>query len=233
MPPAYLLTQVELGFDLDADNTQVSCRLLMQRNPLATDTTLQLFGVELELMSLRMNGALLKAPAQYAIAEDKLVILNAPDAVELEIVTRIHPAKNTSLMGVYVSNGNFFSQCEAQGFRKVTYFPDRPDVMAPYTVMLRGDKAKYPVMLSNGNLIEQGDLGDGRHYAKWQDPFNKPSYLFALVAGNLVCQEESFKLQSGRKALLQVWVEPGNLDKTDHAMQSLKRASAGMSNALV
>ncbi|MDD4910992.1 MAG: aminopeptidase N [Sideroxydans sp.] len=223
-PPAYLVEQVELGFDLDADNTLVNARLVMKRNPLGPAKPLQLLGEELELVALRMNGRTLKERTDYTVTEGTLTLLNAPDAVELEIVTRIHPAKNTSLMGVYVSNGNFFSQCEAQGFRKITYFPDRPDVMAPYTVMLRGDKAKYPVMLSNGNLIEQGDLGDGRHYAKWQDPFNKPSYLFALVAGNLVCQEERFKLQSGRKALLQVWVEPGNLDKTDHAMQSLKKS---------
>ncbi|NOT99094.1 MAG: aminopeptidase N [Sideroxydans sp.] len=223
-PPAYLVEQVELGFDLDADNTLVNARLVMKRNPLGPTAPLQLLGEELELVALRLNGRTLKERTDYTVTEGLLTLLNAPDAVELEIVTRIHPAKNTSLMGAYVSNGNFFSQCEAQGFRKITYFPDRPDVMAPYTVMLRGDKAKYPVMLSNGNLIEQGDLGDGRHYAKWQDPFNKPSYLFALVAGNLVCQEERFKLQSGRKALLQVWVEPGNLDKTDHAMQSLKKS---------
>ncbi|GAB1234287.1 aminopeptidase N [Ferrigenium sp. UT5] len=223
-PPTYLVEQVELGFDLDADNTLVSAHLVMRRNPLVPAAALQLFGTDLELVSLRMNGKSLRARRDYVLSEGALDIPHAPDAVELEIVTRIHPARNTSLMGVYVSNGNFFSQCEAQGFRKITYFPDRPDVMAPYTVMLRGDKAKYPVLLSNGNLIEQGDLGDGRHYAKWQDPFNKPSYLFALVAGNLVCQEERFKLQSGRKVLLQVWVEPGNLDKTDHAMQSLKKS---------
>ncbi len=223
-PSAYLVDQVELGFDLDPAATQVSSRLLMRRNPLAATMELQLLGAELELLSIRMNGVALKVRTHYTLSADILTILHAPDTLELEIVTCIHPAQNTSLMGLYVSNGNFFTQCEAQGFRKITYFPDRPDVMAPYTVMLRGDKAKYPVLLSNGNLIEQGDLGDGRHYAKWQDPFNKPSYLFALVAGNLVCQEETFKLQSGRKVLLQVWVEPGNLDKTDHAMQSLKKS---------
>ncbi len=222
--PAYLVEQVELGFDLDPDATRVSARLLMRRNPLMPASGLQLLGTELELLSLRMNGVLLKARADYKVSEGKLDILHAPDAVELEIVTRIHPGKNTSLMGVYVSNGNFFSQCEAQGFRKITYFPDRPDVMAPYTVMLRADKARYPVLLSNGNLVEQGDLDDGRHYAKWQDPFNKPSYLFALVAGDLVCREEHFRLRSGRKALLQVWVEPGNMDKTEHALESLKKS---------
>ncbi|MDP9108699.1 MAG: aminopeptidase N, partial [Pseudomonadota bacterium] len=156
----------------------------------------------------------------------KLRIPNAPKQVTLEIETALAPAKNTSLMGLYVSGGNFFTQCEAEGFRKITYFPDRPDVMAKYTVMLRADKARFPVLLSNGNLIEEGDLPDGRHYALWQDPFNKPSYLFALVAGQLVCQEETYRLKSGREVLLQVWVEPGNLDKTDHAMQSLKHSIA-------
>jgi aminopeptidase N len=144
--------------------------------------------------------------------------------VVLEIETICAPVENTTLSGLYVSNGNFFTQCEAEGFRRITFFPDRPDVMAKYTVMLRADKAAYPVLLSNGNLIEEGDLGDGRHYAKWEDPFKKPSYLFALVAAKLVCQEETFKLADGRDVLLQVWVEEGNLDKTDYAMQSLKNS---------
>ncbi len=225
-PPSYLVDSVEVAFDLDTQMTLVSTRTVLRRNSLSSDSTLQLLGEQLELVSLRMNGARLKANQDYLLDATQLRILNAPTNVTLEIVTRIHPAKNTSLMGVYVSNGNFFSQCEAQGFRKITYFPDRPDVMAKYTVMLRADKAKHPVLLSNGNLIEQGDLGDGRHYALWQDPFKKPSYLFALVAGNLVCQEEQYKLASGRKVLLQVWVEPSNLDKTAHAMTSLKNSIA-------
>ncbi len=223
-PPAYLVDTVEMGFDLSPESTLVSTRLKMRRNPVATGNALQLSGEKLELLALRMNGVVLKAKRNYSLNEGLLEIAAAPDEVILEIVTRINPIKNTSLMGLYVSNGNFFTQCEAQGFRKITYYPDRPDVMAKFTVMLRGDKQKYPVLLSNGNLIEQGDLGDGRHYAKWEDPFKKPSYLFALVAGNLVCQEEKFKLKSGRKVLLQVWVEPGNLDKTAHAMDSLKNS---------
>ncbi len=223
-PPTYLVDTVEMGFDLSPDSTLVSSRLKMRRNPLATASTLQLLGEELDLLALRMNGVTLKAKRDYSLIEGRLEIIAAPDEVTLEIVTRTKPIKNTTLMGLYVSNGNFFTQCEAQGFRKITYYPDRPDVMAKFTVMLRGDKQKYPVLLSNGNLIEQGDLGDGRHYAKWEDPFKKPSYLFALVAGNLVCQEEKYKLKSGRKALLQVWVEPGNLDKTAHAMDSLKNS---------
>ena len=223
-PPSYRVDTVEMGFDLDPVATVVSTRLVMRRNPDIANARLKLLGEELELVALRMNGHTLKASHDYTLADGQLEILNAPDAVTLEITTRIHPGKNTSLMGVYVSNGNFFSQCEAQGFRKISYFPDRPDVMAKFTVMLRADKIKYPVLLSNGNLIEQGDLDEGRHYAKWQDPFNKPSYLFALVAGDLVCQEEQFELQSGRSVLLQVWVEAGNLDKTSHAMESLKNS---------
>ncbi|MDP3843915.1 MAG: aminopeptidase N [Oxalobacteraceae bacterium] len=224
--PGYTVSTVEMGFDLDPQSTRVATRIAMTRNPAATSKNLVLHGEALELLSLRMNGKLLnkRANGGYTLSGAILQIANAPDDITLEIETLIHPDRNTSMMGLYVSNGNFITQCEAEGFRKITYFPDRPDVMAQYTVMLRADKKKYPVLLSNGNLIEQGDLGDGRHYAKWEDPFKKPSYLFALVAGKLVCQEEKCKLQSGRKALLQVWVEPGNLDKTQHAMDSLQHS---------
>lgn len=224
--PSYSVDTVEMGFDLDPDATIVSTRLVMQRNTGIHDKKLYLLGEALELLALRMNGKLLIAGKDYKLSAEQLIISKAPDMVTLEITTRIQPNLNTTLMGLYVSNGNFFTQCEAQGFRKITYFPDRPDVMAKFTVMLRGDKKKYPVLLSNGNLIESGDLGDGRHYALWQDPFYKPSYLFALVAGKLVCQEERYKLASGREVLLQVWVEAGNLDKTAHAMESLKHSIA-------
>ena len=224
--PTYSVDTVEMGFDLDPDATLVSTRLVMQRNSGSSDKKLYLLGEALELLALRMNGKLLTAGKDYKLSTEQLIISKAPDIVTLEITTRIQPSLNTTLMGLYVSNGNFFTQCEAQGFRKITYFPDRPDVMAKFTVMLRGDKKKYPVLLSNGNLIESGDLGDGRHYALWQDPFYKPSYLFALVAGKLVCQEERYKLASAREVLLQVWVEAGNLDKTAHAMASLKHSIA-------
>jgi len=220
-PPNYWVHTVEMGFDLDPAATRVATRITLTRNLANTDRALLLYGEELELIQLRMNGRVLSARRDYRIEDGVLCIEQAPNAVTLDIETVLRPEKNTSLMGLYVSNGNFFTQCEAEGFRKITYFPDRPDVMAKYKVMLRADKKKYPVLLSNGNLIEQGDLGDGRHYALWQDPFKKPSYLFALVAGNLVCQEEKIKLKSGREALLQVWVEEGNLDKTQHAMSSL------------
>jgi aminopeptidase N len=222
-PPAFLVDTVELGFDLDPARTIVASRVAMRQNPASSSHDIVLHGEEIELVALRMNGKPLSA-GQYELTESTLTIRKAPAEVVLEIETLCAPVDNTTLSGLYVSNGNFFTQCEAEGFRRITFFPDRPDVMAKYTVMLRADKALYPVLLSNGNLIEEGDLGDGRHYAKWEDPFKKPSYLFALVAARLVCQEERYTLKSGREVLLQVWVEEGNLDKTDYAMQSLKNS---------
>ncbi len=222
-PPAYWVDTIDIGFDLDPEATRVAARSVLRRNTEVQSRELVLFGEDLTLVALRMNGRTL-GKRDYRLSGGNLVIDNAPDEVTLEIETLIHPDRNTSLMGLYVSNGNFFTQCEAEGFRKITYFPDRPDVMAKYRIMLRGDKARYPVLLSNGNLIEQGDIGDGRHYALWEDPFRKPSYLFALVAGQLVCEEQTLTLQSGRDVLLQVWVEEGNLDKTSHAMESLVKS---------
>jgi aminopeptidase N len=222
-PPAFLVDTVELGFDLHPERTVVASRVTLRQNPASKSRDIVLHGEEIELVQLRMNGKLL-AKGDYVLDHATLTIKKAPAQVTLEIETLCAPVQNTTLSGLYVSNGNFFTQCEAEGFRRITFFPDRPDVMAKYTVMLRADKALYPVLLSNGNLIEEGDLDDGRHYAKWQDPFKKPSYLFALVAAKLVCQEEKFKLADGREALLQVWVEEGNLDKTDYAMQSLKNS---------
>jgi aminopeptidase N len=219
-PPSYWVRTVEMGFDLDPSATRVATRIRLERNAASSERSLALYGEELELVRISMNGKMLSR-RDYKLQDNVLLVPATQDEITLEIETLLRPDKNTSLMGLYVSNGNFFTQCEAEGFRKITYFPDRPDVMATYKVMLRADKNKYPVLLSNGNLIEEGDLGDGRHYALWEDPFKKPSYLFALVAGQLVCQEEQIKLKSGREALLQVWVEDGNLDKTQHAMDSL------------
>ena len=222
-PPSYLVDSVDLGFDLDPDRTIVANRMTMRRNPDSKQAGIELHGDNIELVALRMNGKLL-GKRDYRIDGNLLRIAHAPDEVTLEIETITAPGNNTSLSGLYVSNNNFFTQCEAEGFRNITYFPDRPDVMAKFTVMLRADKEKYPVLLSNGNLVDEGELGDGRHFALWEDPFKKPSYLFALVAAKLVCQEERFRLKDGRDALLQVWVEEGNLDKTDYAMQSLKNS---------
>jgi len=222
-PPSYLVDTVELGFDLDPARTIVANRMTMRRNLESAQREIELYGENMELVALRMNGKQL-GEKDYRIEGSLLTIPDTPEEVTLEIETICVPEQNTTLNGLYTSNGSFYTQCEAEGFRAITYFPDRPDVMAKFTVMLRADKDKYPVLLSNGNLVEEGDLDDGRHYAKWEDPFKKPSYLFALVAARLVCQEETFRLADGRDALLQVWVEDGNLDKTDYAMQSLKNS---------
>ena len=150
----------------------------------------------------------------------------------VRIVNVIRPAANTELMGLYLSNGNLLTQCEAEGFRRITYFPDRPDVMARYRVRLRGHREQFPVLLANGNLVEQAELPDGRHAATWDDPFAKPSYLFAVVAGRFVVRAGACQRASGRDALLQVWVEPGNLGRTARAMESLKNAIASGRAAL-
>ncbi|MBC7416369.1 MAG: aminopeptidase N [Herminiimonas sp.] len=222
-PPSYLVDTVEIAFDLALESTRVSSRMTIRRHPSAQHRTLVLQGEALTLVQILVDGKVL-GKKSYRLTDQTLELLNLPDTATLELETITHPIKNTTLSGLYVSNGNFFTQCEAEGFRRITYFPDRPDVMAKFTVMLRADKEQYPILLSNGNLIEEGDLGDGRHFAKWEDPFKKPSYLFALVAGKLVCQEETFRLASGRNALLQVWVEAGNIDKTQHAMTSLQNS---------
>ncbi|MBR7070073.1 MAG: aminopeptidase N [Oxalobacter sp.] len=221
--PAFLTDHVDLDFELDPVNTLVTATTTLHRHPESDERDLVLLGSEPELLSIAMNSETLDT-SRYTLGNGELRIANAPDTVKLVIKTRIHPDQNTSLMGLYVSNGNFFTQCEAEGFRKITYFQDRPDVMATYTVRLVADKTCFPVLLSNGNLIDSGELPENRHYAVFEDPFRKPSYLFALVAGDLVCQEETFRLADGRDVLLQVWVEHGNLDKTNHAMESLKHS---------
>ncbi|MBS7404791.1 MAG: aminopeptidase N, partial [Oxalobacter sp.] len=221
--PAFLVSHIDLTFDLDPSATQVSATTTLHHNPESGLHDLILYGEALELVRVVMNGKTLDKQ-DYILENGNLRIPGAPDDVTLTIDTLIHPDKNTSLMGLYLSNGNFFTQCEAEGFRKITYYPDRPDVMATYTVTIKADRQSCPVLLSNGNLVETGELPDGRHYAKWDDPVRKPSYLFALVAGKLVCREETFRLADGRDVLLQVWVEQGNLDKTAHAMESLKHS---------
>ncbi|HVO89675.1 MAG TPA: aminopeptidase N, partial [Casimicrobiaceae bacterium] len=218
-PPAFLIDSVELEFELAPARTIVRNTMRVRRNPDATYTPhLELMGEALEFIGAWYDGARCTAVRAH---EHGLTVENVPDAFALTIESACAPDQNTTLSGLYVSSGNFFTQCEAEGFRRITYFLDRPDVMASYTVTLCADKAAYPVLLSNGNLIASGDLPDGRHYAKWQDPFRKPSYLFALVAGKLVALEEKITTGSGKEKLLQVWVEPHDLDKTRHAMDSL------------
>jgi aminopeptidase N len=224
-PPAYLIDKIDLHFDLDASATQVRSTLRVRRNPdcQQTDPQLELDGHHLELLSLRLEGEPL-TETQYQLEEEKLIVPGVPDQFELIVETRINPAANTALEGLYHSGKMLCTQCEAQGFRRITYFPDRPDVMSRYTVTLVGDKRNYPVLLSNGNLVESGETSDGRHWAKWDDPSLKPCYLFALVAGQLVFQEDHFTTMSGRNVLLRIYVEEENKHKCDHAMQSLKQA---------
>ena len=215
--PAWWIDTVDLTFDLDPAKTRVLNRMRLRRNTDVAPEPLRLDGDELNLARVLVDGQ----GASFRMEADQLVIDNLPDAFELEIFTTCCPIKNTKLMGLFVSEDTFFTQCEAEGFRRITYFLDRPDVMANYSVTLRAAKAAYPVLLSNGNLVEQGDLPEGRHFAKWVDPFRKPCYLFALVAGKLVAREQRIKARNGREHLLQVYVRAGDLDKTEHAMNSL------------
>ncbi len=223
--PNHRITKTELTFVLGASETKVSSRLAFEPWSEHHDTALplELDGEDLELVSVALNGELLPTSA-YTQTATGLEVHQPGGQGVLEVTVKIKPDQNTRLEGLYVSNGNFFTQCEAQGFRRITYFPDRPDVLSLFTVTLIANKASHPVTLSNGNLIEEKSLGDGLHLSRWEDPFPKPAYLFALVAGRFVCQEEYINKANGRPALLQVWVEPGNLDKTDFAMESLKKS---------
>ncbi|MGB5407636.1 MAG: aminopeptidase N, partial [Thiogranum sp.] len=223
--PGYLVEDIALRFELDPASTRVKSRLVVKRNPVvqASDQPLQLEGRELELKAISVDGIAL-AEHDYQLDEEKLLLKNLPDHSVLEIETVIQPDKNTALEGLYVSGDMFCTQCEAEGFRRITFFPDRPDVMARYTTTLVADKSRYPVLLSNGNAVAQGEMDDGRHWVSWQDPFPKPSYLFALVAGDLFCQEDSFRTCSGRDVPLKIFVEHENRHKCDHALESLKQA---------
>ncbi|OGR30511.1 MAG: aminopeptidase N [Desulfuromonadales bacterium GWC2_61_20] len=223
-PPAFSVSAIDLHFDLAAATTTVRSRLTVQRNPLsATDAPLVLAGRQLELLALRLNDTVL-APADYTLDSEGLTLPNCPDNAVLEIETAIHPAANTALEGLYLSSGILCSQCEAQGFRKITYYPDRPDVMARFSTTLVADRAAFPVLLANGNLVAAGELEEGRHFARWDDPHPKPCYLFALVAGALVRLADRFTTASGRQVVLEIYVEARNRDKCAHAMASLQRA---------
>jgi aminopeptidase N len=213
-PPAFRVESIDLDVDIREDHALVRGKLEIKRNaqgPLVLD------GDELELVSVALDGK----PARHELSKEQLVIPDVPDAFTLETVTRIVPQQNTKLEGLYATKNGFVTQCEAQGFRRITWFIDRPDVMARYTTTIHADRVKYPVLLSNGNLIAQGEEAGGRHWAKFQDPFKKPSYLFALVAANLEVLEDQYK---GKK--LYVYVEPGKLDQAGWAMDCLKRAIA-------
>ncbi len=223
--PAYLVDTVELTFELFEDGARVHSTLELRRNPESADVSapLELDGDSLKLESVALDGAKLAA-SDYEDRGDQLVIRSVPDQFRLTVVTWIEPQNNTRLEGLYKSSGMFCTQCEAEGFRCITFFPDRPDVMARFRTRIEAKKEAYPILLSNGNDVEKGELENGRHFVTWEDPFPKPCYLFALVAGDLVEKRDSFTTCSGRDIDLRMYVEPRNAEKCDHAMDSLKRS---------
>ena len=223
LPPAFLIDSVDLHFTLGEDETLVRSKLAMRANPAhgGDAQPLVLDGERLELRAVRLDGQAL-SDADYRVTPAGLTLPRVPAAFTLEIETAIKPQENLALEGLYKSSGNFCTQCEAEGFRKITYFLDRPDVMARYVTTIEADAARYPVLLANGNPVGSGTLPGGRHWMRWEDPFPKPCYLFALVAGTLVLVEDNFTTQSGRAVALRLYVEPGNDDKCAHAIASLK-----------
>ena len=228
-PPAYLIDNTELRFELGEEDTLVRADLSLRRNPACNGSgevqALVLDGQGLELQGLWLNDQALGA-ADYEIQAESLTIHAVPETFELRIEVRIRPQDNTALEGLYQSSGNFCTQCEAEGFRRIVYYLDRPDVMSRFATTIIADPEHYPVMLSNGNRVDGGTLNDGRAWVRWEDPFHKPAYLFALVAGDLVKIADTFKTMSGREVDLHIFVEPRNADKCDHAMASLKKAMA-------
>ena len=224
-PPAFLISTIALDVDIREDHALVRATLALARNPKAADAgaPLLLDGEEIELVSVALDGRTL-APGEYVLGEESLGIAGVPERFTLETVSRIRPQQNTRLEGLYASSNGFFTQCEAQGFRRITWFIDRPDVMARYTNTIHAERERYPVLLSNGNLVASGAEAGGRHFAKWVDPFPKPSYLFAMVAAKLEKLEDRFVTRSGRTARLAVYVEPGKLDQCGFAMRCLKSA---------
>lgn len=221
-PPAFLIPEIELDFDLFEEHAYVSSVLKIKRSG-SHQEPLVLNGERLKLMELKLNGKPL-APSSYQLDETHLTIPNVPDTFTLEALTQIHPQENKALEGLYRSGEIFCTQNESEGFRKITYFLDRPDVMSRYTTRIAADKEKYPVLLSGGNLIEKGSLPGGRHFVKWRNPFSMPCYLFALVAGHLGKTEDFYTTKSGRKVALQIFVDRGNEHKCAHAMDALKKS---------
>jgi len=223
-PPDYRITTVDLDVDIRAEYTEIGATLAIARTPSAApDAPLVLDGDGLELISIAIDGQALEAPA-YRLDRERLSIANVPAAFTLTTRVRIHPEHNTQLMGFYASQDGYFTQCEAEGFRRITFFIDRPDVMARYTTTLHADRARFPVLLANGNLIASGSEDGERHYARWVDPFPKPSYLFAMVAARLDLRAADFVTRSGRTVKLKVYVEPGRLDQCAFALEALQHA---------
>jgi aminopeptidase N len=225
-PPNWLVDTVELDVSLEPHATRVLAKLALRPNPAGeAEAPLVLDGDELSLTSLALEGEPLGANS-YAATPSSLIIHEPPRRpFELTIETRLDPSANTKLMGLYRSNGTYCTQCEAEGFRRITYFLDRPDVLAVYRTRIEAERDQAPVLLSNGNPVEAGSLpGTDRHYAVWHDPFPKPSYLFALVGGKLAAVEDRFVTMSGREVKLAIYVEPGREDRCAYALDSLKRA---------
>jgi len=223
-PPPYLVTTVDLKFQLGETATTVLSKIEFYRNGnVDRSEPLILNGEKLAINFVRLDGADL-ADAAFSYDGRLLRIENVPERFTLEVQTTINPSDNTELEGLYLSNGNFCTQCEAEGFRRITCFPDRPDVMAVFKTIIVADRKKYPVLLANGNLVKHGELPDGKHFAVWHDPFKKPCYLFALVAGNLVKIADTFRTRSGRDVDLHIYVEHRNKEKCAHAMESLQKA---------
>ena len=224
-PPDWLVETVDLDVSLHPTATIVRAKLKLKPNSAGAPAPLVLDGEELKLKSLTLDGKPLPAE-NFVATPDKLTIAQPPNRpFELEIETTVDPTANTQLMGLYRAGATYCTQCEAEGFRRITYFLDRPDVMAVYTTRIEADKSEAPVLLANGNLTAQGDVpGTARHFAVWHDPFPKPSYLFALVGGRLAQVSDSFTTMSGRKVALHIYVEPGKEDRCGFAMDSLKRA---------
>jgi aminopeptidase N len=220
-PPDWLVPQIRLDFGLDPERTRVSATLSVERNG-AHDRPLRLDGDGLKLISVKLDGG----EAAHRIDGEQLVIDVPADRATIETEVEISPAANTKLMGLYASGGMLCTQCEAEGFRRITFFPDRPDVLSKYHVRMEADAQRFPILLSNGNRIAHGDAADGRHWAEFEDPFPKPCYLFALVAGDLKANRDEFTTMSGRKVDLAIWVREADLPKTQHAMNSLKLAMA-------
>jgi aminopeptidase N len=227
-PPAFLIDTVDLVFELGADETRVRSRLGIRRNPAVTQpaAALHLDGEALDLVAVALDGEPLGANRYQLPPEGGLILDDVPDAFALDVETRIAPQGNTALSGLYLSGGNFCTQCEPEGFRRITYFIDRPDVMARYTTTIIAEKRRCPVLLANGNPVERGEIDGRRHWVKWVDPHPKPSYLFALVAGDLVAVEDRFTTRSGKEVALAIWVRRGDEDKCGQAMTSLKKAMA-------
>ena len=221
-PPKFLISHVELDVHLGKESSEITARLTVSRNG-EHDEALELNGEKLNLISIALDKTLL-SPEQYSATDTGIKIKETPDNFMLEIVTQLQPHLNTELSGLYQSSGNFCTQCEAEGFRRITYFLDRPDVLSEYTVTITAEQRTNPVLLSNGNLLDQGSNDDGTHWAKWHDPHPKPSYLFALVAGDLESISDNFTTASGAAVELNIYTQAHNIDKCDHAMTSLKKS---------